>query len=63
MTEQELFNLLEQIRLEQGLNITDFAAQLGISHETYYKCKRGEPPKLFTTCVKLMNFLKEENII
>lgn len=62
MTEQELFDLLEQIRLEQGLNIADFAASLGMSHETYYKCKRGEPPKLFITCVKLFNFLEEHKL-
>lgn len=62
MTEQELFNLLEQIRLQQGLNISDFAASLGMSHETYYKCKRGEFPKLFSTCTKLFNFLEEHKL-
>ena len=61
MDETELFELLENIRLEKGMNITDFAMLLNMSHETYYKCKRGEPPKIFIACSKLINFLKEEH--
>ena len=63
MTDTELLNTFERIRLEKGLNVTDFATLLGVSYDTYYRWKRGEHPKTMTAVLKMLNFCKEENIL
>lgn len=63
ITSTDLLNKLEEIRLSRNLNITDFAALLGISHDTYYRWKKGETPKAMATFVKIYNFCKEVNIL
>ena len=63
ITSTDLLNRLEEIRFSHDLNISDFAALLGISHDTYYRWKKGETPKAIATFVKIYNFCKEENIL
>lgn len=63
ITSADLLNKLEEIRFSRDLNISDFAALLGISHDTYYRWKKGETPKAMATFVKIYNFCKEENIL
>ena len=63
ITSIDLLNRLEEIRFRRDLNISDFAALLGISHDTYYRWKKGETPKAMATFVKIYNFCKEENIL
>ena len=63
ITSNDLLNRLEEIRFSRDLNISDFAALLGISHDTYYRWKKGETPKAMATFVKIYNFCKEENIL
>lgn len=63
ITSSDLLNKLEEIRFSRDLNISDFAALLGISHDTYYRWKKGETPKAMATFVKIYNFCKEENIL
>lgn len=63
ITSSDLLNKLEEIRFSRDLNISDFAALLGISHDTYYRWKKGETPKAMATFVRIYNFCKEENIL
>jgi DNA-binding XRE family transcriptional regulator len=63
MTQEELLDHLERTRLECGLNVTDFAASLGMSYETYYRWKRGKPPKTILTCLDIINFCREKNLL
>ena len=63
ITSTDLLSKLEEIRFSRDLNISDFAALLGISHDTYYRWKKGETPKAMVTFVKIYNFCKEENIL
>ena len=63
MTSLELLEKLEQARLNRGLNITEFAALLGISYDTYYKWKRGETPKTIAAIIKTFNLCIEEDIL
>jgi transcriptional regulator with XRE-family HTH domain len=63
ITSTDLLNKLEEIRFSRDLNISDFAALLGISHDTYYRWKKGETPKAMATFVRIYNFCKEENIL
>ena len=63
ITSNDLLNRLEEIRFSRDLNISDFAALLGISHDTYYRWKKGETPKAMTTFVKLYNFCKEADVL
>lgn len=63
ITSTDLLNKLEEIRFSRDLNISDFAALLGISHDTYYRWKKGETPKAMATFVKIYNFCKEGNIL
>jgi DNA-binding XRE family transcriptional regulator len=63
MTTTELLNKLEEKRISLDLNITDFAAQLGISHDTYYRWKKGDVPKVAEIFVKIYNFCKEKSIL
>lgn len=63
ITATDLLNKLEEMRFSRDLNISDFAALLGISHDTYYRWKKGETPKAMTTFVRIYNFCKEENIL
>lgn len=63
ITSTDLLSKLEEIRFSRDLNISDFAALLGISHDTYYRWKKGETPKAMATFVKIYNFCKEENIL
>lgn len=63
ITSTDLLNRLEEIRFSRDLNISDFAALLGISHDTYYRWKKGETPKAMTTFVKIYNFCKEADVL
>ena len=63
ITSADLLNKLEEIRFSRDLNISDFAALLGISHDTYYRWKKGETPKAMTTFVKIYNFCKEADVL
>ena len=63
ITSTDLLNRLEEIRFSRDLNISDFAALLGISHDTYYRWKKGETPKAMTTFVKIYNFCKEAYVL
>lgn len=63
ITSTDLLNKLEKIRFSRDLNISDFAALLGISHDTYYRWKKGETPKAMTTFVKIYNFCKEADVL
>ena len=63
ITSTNLLNKLEEIRFSRDLNISDFAALLGISHDTYYRWKKGETPKAMTTFVKIYNFCKEADVL
>lgn len=63
ITSTDLLNKLEEIRFSRDLNISDFAALLGISHDTYYRWKKGETPKAIATFVRVYNFCKEEHIL
>ena len=63
ITSADLLNRLEEIRFSRDLNISDFAALLGISHDTYYRWKKGETPKAMTTFVKIYNFCKEADVL
>ena len=63
ITSNDLLNRLEEIRFSRDLNISDFAALLGISHDTYYRWKKGETPKAMTTFVKIYNFCKEADVL
>lgn len=63
ITSSDLLNKLEKIRFNRDLNISDFAALLGISHDTYYRWKKGETPKAMATFVKIYNFCKEAGVL
>ena len=63
ITSTDLLNKLEEIRLNRDLNISDFAALLGMSHDTYYRWKKGETPKAMITFVKIYNLCKEANVL
>lgn len=63
ITSTDLLSKLEEIRFSRDLNISDFAALLGISHDTYYRWKKGETPKAMTTFVKIYNFCKEADVL
>lgn len=63
ITSTDLLNKLETIRFSLDLNITDFAALLGISHDTYYRWKNGKTPKAMTTFIRIYNFCKEKDIL
>lgn len=63
ITSTDLLNKLEEVRFSRDLNISDFAALLGISHDTYYRWKKGETPKAMTTFVRIYNFCKEADVL
>lgn len=45
MTEKDLLNQLEEIRIKENISIDDFYPTLGISKSTFHLWKRGAVPK------------------
>lgn len=45
MTEKDLLNQLEKIRIGENISIDDFYPSLGISKSTFHLWKRGAVPK------------------
>lgn len=57
MTQNELYNKLEQIREQKNIPIDEFYPSLGISKSTFHLWKRGAIPKSIEVFLKLYELL------
>lgn len=57
MTEKDLLNQLEKIRIEENISIDEFYPALGISKSTFHLWKRGAVPKSIEVFLKLYELL------
>lgn len=57
MTEKNLLNQLEEIRIKENISIDDFYPALGISKSTFHLWKRGAVPKSIEVFLKLYELL------
>jgi predicted transcriptional regulator len=57
MTEKDLLNQLEEIRIKENISIDDFYPALGISKSTFHLWKRGAIPKSIEVFLKLYELL------
>jgi DNA-binding transcriptional regulator YiaG len=57
MTEKDLLNQLEEIRIKENISIDDFYPALGISKSTFHLWKRGAVPKSIEVFLKLYELL------
>lgn len=57
MTQQELLNKLELIRLKEDKPIDEFYPELGISKSSFHLWKRGAAPKGVEVLIKIWNKL------
>lgn len=57
MTEKNLLNQLEEIRIKENISIDDFYPTLGISKSTFHLWKRGAIPKSIEVFLKLYELL------
>lgn len=57
MTQEELYNTLEAIRMTKNLSIEEFYPSLGISKSTFHLWKRGATPKGIELFISLYNLI------
>lgn len=57
MTEKDLLNQLEKIRIEENVSIEEFYPSLGMSKSTFHLWKRGAIPKSIEVFLKLYELL------
>lgn len=57
MTEKDLLNQLEEIRIKENISIDDFYPALGISKSTFHLWKRGAIPKSIEVFINIQNKL------
>lgn len=57
MTEKDLLNQLEKIRMKENIPIDEFYPSLGISKSTFHLWKRGAIPKSIEVFLKLYELL------
>jgi hypothetical protein len=57
MTQEELLNKLEEVRIRENIPIDEFYPQLGISKSTFHLWKRGAVPKGIEIFIKIYNKL------
>ena len=57
MTEKDLLNQLEEIRIKENISIDDFYPALGISKSTFHLWKRGAVPKSIEVFINIHNKL------
>ena len=57
MTQQELLNKLELIRLKEDKPIDEFYPELGMSKSTFHIWKRGAVPKSIEVLINIYNKL------
>jgi len=56
----ELFDKLEQYRINNNLTVTKLTKLVGIGRTTYYDWKNGKPPAKLAIYLKVEEFLKNE---
>lgn len=57
MTQEELLNELEKIRLKKDIPIDEFYPAIGISKSTFHLWKRGAVPKSIEIFININNLL------
>lgn len=57
MTQEELYNKLEEIRERENIPIDEFYPALGISKSTFHLWKRGAIPKSVEIFINIYNKL------
>ena len=57
MTQEELLNKLEEIRLKKDIPIDEFYPAIGISKSTFHLWKRGAVPKSIEIFININNLL------
>lgn len=57
MTQEELLNELEKIRLKKDTPIEEFYPAIGISKSTFHLWKRGAVPKSIEIFININNLL------
>lgn len=60
MTEKDLLNQLEEIRIKESISIDDFYPALGISKSTFHLWKRGAVPKSIEVFINIQNKLDNQ---